>query len=110
MSILTASPQRLTSHAPAANTDAVATITPGAAETVLVHSITYSYSATPTGGALVTTGLVADELSVAVPAAGEKQMTFDPPLSGALGGVVTVTLATGTGTVVGKINVGYSIR
>lgn len=96
------------SHAPAAATAAVCTCTVGATQQALVHSIFGSYDTTPTGGGLVTTGLAGDQISIAIPAAGQFQLTFDPPLRGTVGTNFVATLASGGGSVVGKLNVSWT--
>jgi len=97
----------LESHAPAAATAAVCTCVAGTA-TVLVHKIFGSYDTTPTGGGLVCTGLAADQIAVAIPAAGMFSLDFDPPLRCTPATNFVATLASGAGSVVGRLNVSWS--
>jgi hypothetical protein len=72
-------------------------------------SVVASYSATPTGGGLTTTGLVGDEIALDIATA--------VPVAVQLNGVpcdlntaLVVTLAAPGGAVVGKVNVFYVTR
>lgn len=93
-------------HAPSQATAAVVTYAAGAAGVAhVLGSISYSYSATPTGGNLkVEDGSGVVVFNVDVPAAGVGQITFRPPLRGTNATAMIVTLASGAGSVVGKVN------
>ena len=72
-----------------------------------VVEVIASYSGTPTGGRLTSTGLAGDQLDVDVTASGPAPISF-PPVTGAGSGAVTFTLAAGGAGVVGKLNVIYA--
>jgi hypothetical protein len=68
-------------------------------------AVQWSYSAAPTGGNLLTTGLEGDEIDLDIAAAGPGGLTA--VYVGLKGGAVTVTLAAGGGALVGKLVVSY---
>lgn len=70
-----------------------------------VQQITWSYSATPTGGRLSTTGLEGTELDFDITAGGPGGVPLPPSSYGKVGANVTITLAAGGGSVIPKINV-----
>lgn len=91
---------------PAANTAAVLTY---AADTLgrrwTVGSIHYSYSAAPTGGRLTIqdgTGNVIFDRDI--PATGPGDILFPFPRAGSVNTDLIITLAAGSGAVVGKLN------
>jgi hypothetical protein len=95
-------------HAPVAATAAVITLAaPGTNEVKrhVIHGIQWSYTAAPTGGRLTivsTTGSVV-ELDIDITAAGPGAL--GTPISGVINSEVVITLASGAGGVVGKLNV-----
>lgn len=92
-------------HVPSAATAAVLTFAAGGARDVhVVSGFAYSYSATPTGGRLTIADGADTVLDIDVPTAGDKILTFDPPRKGHAGRAMVVTLASGAGAVVGKLN------
>jgi hypothetical protein len=85
---------------------AVTVSAPGSSQRHYLEAVACSYSATPTGGGLTSTGLVGDELDVHVPGTGP--VTVD--CHGApceAGTALVVTLAAPGGAVVGKVVVWY---
>jgi hypothetical protein len=93
-------------HAPAAATAAVVTYAAVTGKKHYLYGVTWSYSAAPTGGNLKvedvsgTTVLTAD-----ITAAGPGQLIFDPPIvSSIVNTALIITLASGAGTVVGKLS------
>lgn len=100
VSILTTDAQ-----APAANTAAVITLVAVPEQRQKLRFVAWSYSAAPTGGALTITGLEGGATwEVAITAAGPGAMIM-PQLTGRVNTDVVITLATGGGTVVGRLNV-----
>jgi len=111
-------------HSPAAATDAVVTITPGASQFVVIWKIYAGYSATPPAAtcSLVTTGLIATRSVATVPgpAAASAELDVDlavegmqeicGPYYGDPGTAVVTTLESGGGTIVGTLNVRYSLH
>jgi hypothetical protein len=95
-------------HTPVAATAAVITLAaPGTNEVKrhVIHGIQWSYTAAPTGGRLTivsTTGSVV-ELDIDITAAGPGAL--GTPISGVINSEVVITLASGAGGVVGKLNV-----
>lgn len=67
----------------------------------------WSYSAAPTAGALTIAGLNGEDLAMDITAAGPGPMGF-PPVAGAVGTDLVVTLAGGGGAVVGKLTIFYA--
>jgi len=94
-------------NAPAQATAAVITLAAVAGKKHIISQITYSYSATPTGGNLKVEDVSGTTVfNVDVPAAGVGQIFFRQPLRGAAANTaMIITLASGAGTVVGKVNV-----
>lgn len=89
-------------HAPAADTAAVVTLAAVVGERHVIHAIRASYSATPTGGGLTVTSGATTILTLAIVGT---SLILDGPLIGGVNEAVVVTLLTGAGTVVGKLNV-----
>ena len=93
-------------HAPAAATAAVVTLSaPGAGVSNVLAGVYWSYDADPTGGGIVITDDGNNRFSVDITRGGPGFLPFDPPIKGTANKVVVVTLASGAGTVVGKVNV-----
>lgn len=92
-------------HRPSAATAAVVTF---AAVSDTVHeldSISWSYSATPTGGNIAVESPSGTTIfQMAVTAAGPGLVNFSKALKGASGQALIVTLASGAGVVVGSCN------
>ncbi len=93
-------------HAPAQATAGVVTFgAAGAGQKHVIRGVAYSYDTTPTGGSLIITDAGTTVLSLAIPAAGEKWVTFPVPIkSAAANTAMVLTLASGAGSVIGKIN------
>lgn len=90
-------------HAPAAATAAVVTYAAVAGRQHVIDGLAYSYSAAPTGGNLKVEDGATTVFTVDIPAAGAG---FIPVrLKGTINTALTVTLASGAGAVVGKVNV-----
>jgi hypothetical protein len=94
-------------HAPAAATAAVVTYAAVAAKKHYIYSITWSYSAAPTGGNLKIEDVSGTTVfTTDITAAGPGQLTFARPIvSSAVNTAMIVTLASGGGAVVGKVSV-----
>lgn len=101
-------------HAPAAATAAVVTKAAVSGKYHVIRRIDYSYSATPTGGNLKiedVSGTVV--FSIDIPAAGPGFVDFgEEGIRGAaVNTAMIVTLASGAGAVVGKVNITkYSLQ
>mgnify|MGYP001603033601 CR=1 FL=1 len=94
-------------HAPIADTAAVITLTAASGKRHVVDKIFGSYSAAPTGGLLTISLTVlgtAVSFLVTITAAGPFDFDFPVPLQGDDNTAITITLAAGGGTVVGKVN------
>jgi len=98
------------SHSPAANTAAIATITPGTTQFVVVWSVTAGYDTSPTitKASMTTTGLAGDQLNFDV--IGTMPFQFGGPVHGTIGTAVVCTLAADDGGAIGNINVVYSLH
>jgi hypothetical protein len=94
-------------HEPAADTAAVVTLAALAGQRRIIHGIQWSYSAAPTGGLLTVTdgGVIIFAVGITAAGPGGYQLT----LPGSINSAVVVTLATGAGTVVGKLSVQSSV-
>jgi hypothetical protein len=95
-------------HTPVAATAAVVTLAvPGASEVKrhVIHGIQWSYSAAPTGGRLTVVSTTGShvELDIDITAAGPGAL--GTPISGVMNSELVVTLASGAGAVIGKLNV-----
>jgi hypothetical protein len=93
--------------APLAATPAVITLAAAAKTRHVVDKVFGSYSAAPTGGSLtiaLTVAGTAVSLVAAITAAGQFDFSFSPPLQGDANTAITITLASGAGAVVGKLN------
>lgn len=92
-------------HAPVANTAAVVTIAAVTGKTHTIHGVQWSYSTSPTGGNLLIQSNGVTIFSVDITAGGPGGFNFAMP--GTPNQNVVVTLASGTGACVGKVNVQY---
>lgn len=91
-------------HAPAADTDAVVVVSAVAGNPIIVEQITFSYSATPTGGSItINDGLATVWGPFPIVIGGTQAVTFSPPLHGTAGNTLTVTLAAGGGGITGTV-------
>lgn len=95
-------------HAPAANTAATTgDIAAAAGVTHVLDWIAWSYDDTPTGGKLTVAINAATVFEINIAAAGPGFVEFPGGLYGAANQKMNVTLASGAGAVVGKLNVRY---
>ena len=94
-------------HLPAAATAAVVTYAAVAGKRHVISGIAYSYSAAPTGGNLKVEDVSGTTIfSMDITAAGPGVVYFDPAKGNALPNTaLIITLASGAGAVVGKVNV-----
>lgn len=93
------------SHFPAADTAAVVTYAAVPTKRHVITGVAWSYSAAPTGGSLTIADGATTIHQVAITAAGPGSIEFPRPIAGEINTAMTVTLAAGSGTVVGKVNV-----
>src|SRR5574343_1981113 len=92
-------------HAPAAATAAVLTFAATAGKRWVLNGVEWSYDADPTGGSLkVENGAGTTVFQVAITKGGPGYIKFEPPIVGSNNTAVVVTLASGAGAVVGKVN------
>lgn len=70
-----------------------------------ISGVAWSYSAAPTGGSLIIADGAGTVFSIAITAAGPGYIPFTPVLRGTTNTALVVTLASGAGAVVGKVNV-----
>ena len=89
---------------------ATVTLAATAGKQWLVHWIAGGYDTAPTGGALVSTGLLDDQLAIPVTAAGPLPHQLPRPIAGSMGGAVTIGLAAGGGAVLADISIGVTSR
>jgi hypothetical protein len=93
-------------HTPAADTAAVVTLAAaGAGICNIVHQIVWSYSEMPTSGNLKVKDGATTIFSVDVTVGGPGPIRFEPGIKGTVNTAMTITLAAGGGTCVGKVNV-----
>jgi hypothetical protein len=101
-------------HTPAANTAAVVTKAAVAGKYHVIRKIFCGYTATPTGGYLQIEDVAANVVfKIPIPAAGMVEIDFGSEgiRSAAVNTALIVTLAAGSGAVVGSVNVtGYSTQ
>lgn len=90
-------------HAPAAATAAVITLTAVADRRRVIHNIQWSYSETPTGGLLTITDGGTTVWQIGIPSGGPGG--FQLVIPGGINSEMVITLASGGGTCVGKVNV-----
>jgi hypothetical protein len=93
-------------HVPAAATAAVITIAAVANRKHWIHNIQWSYSADPTGGRITITSGGVTKFDVDVTTGGPGG--FGLEIVGGVNEEIVITLASGGGTVVGKLNAQYS--
>ena len=92
-------------HAPGAATAAVVTFTGVAGKRWVLRQAEWSYDADPTGGNLKVENVAGTTVfQVAVTKSGPGFIKFEPPIVGDNAASVIVTLASGAGAVVGKVN------
>jgi hypothetical protein len=94
-------------HAPAAATPAIITLAAASGTRHVVDKVFGSYSAAPTSGSLTIALTVlgtAVSLVAAITAAGQFDFNFLVPIQGDDNTAITITLASGAGTVVGVVN------
>lgn len=93
-------------HAPAGATAAVLTYAAVTGKRHIISQVIWSYDTAPTGGALTIQDVSGTTIfSINISAAGPGFITFDPPICGAANNTaMIVTLASGAGAVVGKVN------
>lgn len=96
----------ISTHAPIAATDAVVTLAAAETKFHVLDWVAYSYSASPTGGALTVTIGGTTVFQVAITAAGPGMFDFsDAPIyTITKNQAMVITLASGGGAVVGKLN------
>lgn len=90
-------------HVPNANTAAVVTLAATAGWAWIVERIVWSYSATPTGGRLTIVETETTVLDIDITSGGPGPFEVGEEYSA--GAAVVITLAAGSGSVVGKLNV-----
>lgn len=94
-------------HAPTADTAAIITLTATAGVRHVLDLVAGGYSAAPTGGSLTIASTVeGTAVSQVIPIieGGGFVMRIDPPIQGDVNTEIKITLAAGSGAVVGKIN------
>lgn len=90
-------------HYPGAATAAIITIAAVADNRHILHAVQWSYSAAPTGGRLtVEDGAGTVIFDVDITAAGPNELK--PFITGSINTAMVITLASGAGAVVGKLN------
>lgn len=94
-------------NAPVADTAAVVTYAAGTnGQCHHISGLTWSYSAAPTGGNIkVEDGAGNTVFSLDITAAGVGFFIFDPVKRGTANAAMTITLAAGGGSVVGKLSI-----
>jgi hypothetical protein len=98
---------RTTSVQGGANGANTITIMPVAGCRHRLHSLLWSYSATPIGGKVSTTGLWEDDLDHDIIYGGPGELVF-PPIEAEHGAALVVALAAGGGGVSGQLTALYS--
>lgn len=88
----------------AANTAVVVTVAALPSQQHVLAGVAWSYSATPTGGKLTIADGSTTVLEVDITAGGPGSL-YLPPLGGTTNTALVVTLAAGSGAVVGKLTV-----
>jgi hypothetical protein len=94
----------LTTHAPAANTAAVVTLAASANKRHVIRFLVWSYSAAPTNGRLTITDGGVTKADLDITTSGPGPLILDSVFG--VNSAVVVTLAAGSGVVVGKLTVG----
>jgi len=97
--------QKNSLHVPSAATAAIVTLAAVAGEIHVIDQITWSYSAAPTGGRLTVAINSVTVLDIDITSAGPGSIQFTRGLHGIDNQAVVVTLASGAGSVAGKVNV-----
>lgn len=89
----------------AANTAVIITYAANVKERHVLGGVVSSYSAAPTGGNIkVENGVGSTIFQADIIAGGPVSIVFEPPLAGSPNTAMIITLAAGSGTVVGKLN------
>jgi len=88
----------------AATAASVTMADPGDGYRNVIQGVAWSYSAAPTGGGLVITDGTTTLFSVAITAAGVDSLIFPGGFTPGASKALVVTLASGAGAVVGKVN------
>lgn len=96
-------------NVPSAATAAVLSYSASAGVAHGVFDITWSYSAAPTGGRLTMADGSDTILDIDITSAGPGQVRFDKGRRGHSGRAMTITLASGAGAVVGKLNASHYV-
>lgn len=96
-------------HAPAAATAAVVSYAAaGSGISHCVGQVSWSYSATPTGGNIkIEDGSGNTVFSMDITDPGPGTITFKPPKKGTTNTLLKITLASGAGSVVGKLSANH---
>ena len=94
-------------HVPAAATAAVLTFAAEPDAAHVVREVTWSYSASPTGGRLTIADGSDTIFDIDITAAGPGQALFGSGKQGHVNTAMTITLASGAGAVVGKVNASH---
>jgi hypothetical protein len=89
---------------PAAATAAVVTYPAAGKVAHVIDGVAWSYDSAPTGGNLKVEDGSTTIFSVDITAAGPGFLLFPNPMQGTVGNAMTITLASGAGAVVGKVN------
>jgi hypothetical protein len=89
----------------AADTAVVITLAASPGHRHLIHGMQWSYSAAPTGGRLTVADGITTIFDVDITAAADRYDKVISMLKGSINTAMTITLAAGSGTVVGKLNV-----
>lgn len=100
----------VTSVTSGANAAASITLVGSPSQRHKIQQITWSYAAAPTGGRISTTGLEGDELDFDVTAGGPGGLALPPSAYGTVNGTVVVTIAAGSGAIVGKLSVFHELE
>lgn len=96
-------------HVPAAATAAVLTFNAETDTAHVIYDVAWSYSGAPTGGRLTIADGSDTILDLDITAAGPGSITFGRGKQGHAGRAMTITLASGAGAVVGKLNASHGV-
>lgn len=90
---------------PGANVAAIVTKAGSAGRKYRVYQVAWSYSAAPTGGRIRVQFADRVVRDIDITAGGHGSIRYDPPLDGANGETLAVTLSAGGAGITGKLNV-----